>query len=1337
MTAYRLSLALALLAAGGIPIASADIKVSQVPLAKAASQPVAPNLLFILDDSGSMGWDYTPDYVNDNLCKRDASTTNLTACLIGHPPYMSAGFNKQYYDPRIRYAPGIKANGDSYPEMSASFTTNWTSVMDDGYKSSSAKSNLASQYTNRKWCKYNSSDCVANTTYAYPNGTYYTSGGSNTSSYTEDNVPPYYFNLQPIYCTTSDATNCSKTKTGSYQVEVPFRWCKSGSFTDCKAKKDSTYAIPSFIENETGVAAILKLTLGGWTSKNVQQSVSSIKVNGQELLSGTANYTSTSTNSTTNCTGLAAQIVAKISASAQFTATSSSCVVTLTAKTVGTWGNYAPSAVASVTTSGSIQTNGVDGFAFFKRVDIVSTTPKYQVNGSKPVGRSDCTTYTDGCSYTEEMTNFANWYAYYSTRIKSMKSAATQAFKNIDNSFRVGYTQINSLSGSYVTIKGFDTTQRSTWYTKLLGANASGSTPLREALSFAGRVFAGKKPSGISDDPMQYSCQQNFALLTTDGYWNGPNGDTSGTGVVDLAGSKIGNLDGGTTSRPYYEGPTTSSTSLADTAMYFYNNDLRTPTLGNCTSPSTGADVCENNVPISSDDPNEKQHMSTFTLGLGIDGQLTYRKDYKTALTGDFAQIKNNTLNWPQPKADSDTAVDDLWHAAVNGRGQYFSAQDPSVLVSSLKEALANISAQYGAGAAAATSTMEPVNGDNYAYVATYTTGKWVGNLESRLIDLASGNVNLQAQWCAENIPADPVKNLTACTGTLASKVAADSDTRKIYFNAAGTLTDFTKGNLGSRISNFDVTKLVQYPTWTTEYKAEANAEKLVNYLRGQWGYDNRDSNAFRFFRQRDSVLGDFVDSAPKYVCKASAYYEDPGYPGFSAGLGSGASCARTPAIYIGGNDGMLHAFNGSTGEEMWAFIPTPALTEMWRLADSTYGNNHRFFVDGTVTVGDVCISGCGGEGAVWKTILVAGLGPGVVQGSDPTTGAPLSGYFAMDVTEPSSPKLLWELTSATPGLGNKIGFAFGKPWLGKVNDAGGTPRWAVMMSSGVKPASQAASLIVVDAYSGSLVRSIDINGGVGFSRFSPKFTKPGIDQTATLVYGGDLDGNVWRIDPNSGDVAKVMSGTGQPFTTAPELTTCNGKTSVYIGSGKFIEAGDLTDKTPQTFYGFVDDYDNQGTLTSPRGSLQALSAGGATVSATSDSGSTRGWYLDLPDSPANGGAERVVMVDPKLEGNLLTFPTNIPESGVCLASGRSKLYQLPLGSCSVSAPFPPILNGSVRNLGNKLIVGMTSIKLPDGKIKLIVTGSDGQISSTSSGEQFSPTPFFGRRVTWREILRD
>ena len=103
----------------------------------------------------------------------------------------------------------------------------------------------------------------------------------------------------------------------------------------------------------------------------------------------------------------------------------------------------------------------------------------------------------------------------------------------------------------------------------------------------------------------------------------------------------------------------------------------------------------------------------------------------------------------------------------------------------------------------------------------------------------------------------------------------------------------------------------------------------------------------------------------------ALAGYTDANYATFADN-----NKTRQSVVYAGGNDGMLHAFNGETGVEMWAFVPSAVIPNLYKLADKSYGTNHRFYVDGPITVGDVCLATtCAAN--QWKTMLVGGLGKG------------------------------------------------------------------------------------------------------------------------------------------------------------------------------------------------------------------------------------------------------------------------------------------------------------------------------------------------------------------------
>ena len=156
-----------------------------------------------------------------------------------------------------------------------------------------------------------------------------------------------------------------------------------------------------------------------------------------------------------------------------------------------------------------------------------------------------------------EQQNFANWYSYYRTRILAMKTAVGRAFKAFDGHYRVGFLAIDN-NTPFVNVSEFAGSQRTAWYNSLYNNTPSGGTPLRVALSTAGRLYAGKlKGTKIgtvyATDPIQYSCQQNFTILSTDGFWN------SGGGVKLNGTTAIGNQDG-TEIRPYFDGTTATTT---------------------------------------------------------------------------------------------------------------------------------------------------------------------------------------------------------------------------------------------------------------------------------------------------------------------------------------------------------------------------------------------------------------------------------------------------------------------------------------------------------------------------------------------------------------------------------------------------------------------------------------------------------------------------------------------------------------------------------------------------------------------------------------------------------
>ena len=939
---------------------------------------------------------------------------------------------------------------------------------------------------------------------------------------------------------------------------------------------------------------------------------------------------------------------------------------------------------------------------------------------------------------SDERQNFANWYSYYRTRILAMKTALTRAVRDLDSNYRLGYSTIgytgaDAGDSAFLPIADFDAAQKKAFHAKLaaLVRPASG-TPLRGALSKAGRLY-GARIAGASD-PVQYACQQNFTILSTDGYWNsnvrsGVNEDAT-YGPLDLDGAPVGNRDG-SLPRPMHDGTPTAnaagatggaSDTLSDVAAYYYETDLRTPTLGNCRG-ALGLDVCANEVPASSADPATHQHMTTFTLGLGVNGTLAYRSDYPSAASGDFADIRSGLKNWPPPNDFGPSRVDDLWHAAVNGRGLYFSAADPVALASSLSGTLAALRARLGSAAAAASSNLEPVPGDNLVFAASYRTVQWDGSLEARTVDPASGAVSATPLWSVQ----EPLR-LQALSGDrlIHTDAPASSPTRLKPFTWS-SLTEDEKAYFASPCAPRQ--KLSQCGDFDATRSAAITGERLVNYLRGD---SSHATGSGALFRPRDRVLGDIVNAQPLYVGAPAFNYADAGHAAFRA-----ARAARAGRVYVGANDGMLHAFHATgtdAGKEAWAYVPALMLPELYRLADRNYAAMHRYFVDGTPVAGDICptapAASCAAD--AWRTILVGGYGAGG------------RGYYALDITDPDAPRALWQYSSADDG---DLGLSLGNPVITK--DADGT--WVVIFASGynnVSPGDGKGYLYVLNASNGTLLRKTGTGAGSvdtpsGLARINAWVESPA-DNTAQRIYGGDLLGNLWRFDMPGGSATRLaeLGHAGsvgvQPVTTRPELAIVRRggqrHAVVAVGTGRYLGLSDIADSTQQSIYVLRDDLGNTGlgrvraegvlkartVVTSADGRSRSIS--GAALDWSRD----KGWYLDL--GPTSAG-ERV-NVDMDLQLGVLKAAGNVPSNDPCAQGGSAWFYALDLGSGTA------LLNASAAGSlfsANALLTGIQTLRLESGVTSTLASDSVGVVSGQLDHGRPDAVGR-ARRLGWREL---
>lgn len=1316
---------------------AALVSLAQQPLQSATTSTVLPNIIFTIDDSGSMAGDFMPDWVDD-IYSRSSSPSK----------FKNSAINGIFYNPAIVYTPPVMFNADgsldtsTYPSIGSS---SWSSVLYDAYKKENSGSGS-------RLC---------------PDGTA-PSGSSPNQTCNLTNGADYYAFVPGEYCSDPALKTCraQTSPDAVYKYPALMRWCNSTALTTCQATRVSPYTNARY----PGMPAVTTISISGSGST----SVSSVKVNGEEIMSASV---SASTSSSTLATNIASRINNCTSAItgnctvAGYSASASSGVVTIWAPTNGI--TYTPVVTKSGTKTFTVAAfnGGVPGSEV--RVQIKSTITSYPYPGStsKYPDRTDCAGTT--CSYTEEMTNFANWFTYYHTRMEMMKTATGRSFKSIDNKFRVGFNAISytgATDGSkFLHVDKFELAQKNSWYKTLYGSVPSSYTPLRGALSKVGRIFAHKLTGAA--DPMQYSCQQNFSILSTDGYWNTHN-ESSSYGPIGLGGANVGDLDSGSTTRPMLDINSTANT-LADVAKYYHDTDLRNSSLSNCTG-ALGLDVCEDNVFTTSSDNNTKQHMTSFGIALGADGTLNYQDDYLTATSGDYYDLKNglNGKNWPIPSVSDgggdETNIDDLWHAAVNGQGQYFSAKNPKQVVDGLNAALASISKKIGSGAAAATSNLNVTLGNNSSYVPSYTTGSWRGNLCKYPIDVDDGHVQATAAWCVEDLPKDECKapavlrnevvsgdsiwycvtgGVTTCpdgildgtdckvevsldtTGTMKAMVGPNTDTRKIYIKKAdgSSLVDFKYDNLSaSQKALFDSpTALSQWPALTLTQQGLAQGANLVDYLRGQTQYEDRTENANRLFRKRDATLGDFVESQPIYFGAPTFSYLDAGYSTFKA-----SNASRAGTVFIGGNDGMLHAFDSSNGKERWAFVPSMVMKNMWKLADFNYATNHTYYVNGAAVSGDIYVGGS------WKSILVGSLHGGG------------RGYYALDITDPTSPIFLWELsfTQTTDHVlvtDDNIGYSFAEPKIMKDKDG----NWHVYVTSGynnVSPGDGGGYIYELNPMTGAVVHKIETGTGdtttpSGLAKIELYAGASEVDNTGTHIYGGDLLGNVWRVDMSDYSIKKFallkdsLGGT-QPVTTRPELATIDDKRVVYVGTGKYLEVSDLTTIQQNTVYAIKDSYVAADLpLVNPRTILHqqtfSTSGGQRTASVSDGIFVDPGWYEDLPVS-----GERVA-IDPQLEFAVLAYSTIIPEATVCAPGGTGYTMYVDFRTGTAMKGSP---GGAVGQKTNSPNVGMNIYTTASGKIVLTHTESGSPIPDVVPDVKFesSTSNYQGKRVIWREITQ-
>lgn len=845
------------------------------------------------------------------------------------------------------------------------------------------------------------------------------------------------------------------------------------------------------------------------------------------------------------------------------------------------WGNNSFLSTCSPYASNKCS-GGYTAAHYFDYNQSASCPPPPEVSNS-----NSCYTYKEITTNADKK-NFAIWYSFYRNRNLATRSAANLAFYTMPDNVRLTWGALNSCymgnnsSGSCYNNKmdRFTDQHRVNFFKWIDTFPANGGTPLHRAMHRAGEFVRSEKAD-------KSVCRANYHVFMTDGMWNNrgnSKGDVDSTTTTLPDGTAYSGLQA-----PYWDGQSGSGTrdTLADSAFYYWANDLR-PDLENKIAPY---------MPIKSGNPTKDywdprnnpatwQHMVNFTVGLGLSNSLTKESQHGTqnaptwhgdsrsptfADMDELMGLGSNGLSWPNIISDKASTIYDLWHAAINSRGEFFSADSPDSLVRAFQQILERISGRSTTGSSPAMNSGVGDDGTGYAYQASYAADQnWAGDLVAteKSID-PHGNYLETEKWSAAELL--DLRNY---------------NDRKIFMaKPSGTgMVKFDWNNLSA------AQKIALNRDPDRGGNVDSLGQERLKFLHGNRSRENNP------FRTRTSVLGDIVNSKPITV-RGARYLT--GYANRIEGADSKYEefyeehKNRTPMVYVGANDGMLHAFDANTGKEEFAFVPSAVFNNLYKLTASGYGEaQHQFFVDGSPVVADVFFDN------KWRTVLVGTLGAGG------------KGMFALDVTDPSSIKLLWEFNEdqlAANDFEVKLGYSYSQPTIARLHNG----RWAAVVGNGYAATGSnngKASLLIIDIEDGSLTKELIVAGkpGVPNGMSTPKLADINGDGIADYAYAGDQQGNVWRFDfapassnsdnpflrtkaPRSGETvdfqisfggaslfkALDQNGNPQPITAAPSIIrhpSGNGYI-IVVGTGRFYADGDkngLTDSS-QSVYGIWD----------------------------------------------------------------------------------------------------------------------------------------------------------------------
>jgi type IV pilus assembly protein PilY1 len=854
------------------------------------------------------------------------------------------------------------------------------------------------------------------------------------------------------------------------------------------------------------------------------------------------------------------------------------------------------------------------------------------------------------------------------------------------------------------------------------------------------------------NDPIQYSCQKNFILGI---------GDVNTHYDTDLPGTTLNSSPAIEPTMPAEVSAdstinVTSATNMVGTLQGISNlGTTRTGSSNHASYFIAGLAYDAHTKDIRSD-YNGSQTVSTYWLDV-LEGQTYSSKNqfWLAAKYGGFTVP--NGFNPDAATNTTTTLTSGMWTTTGETVGadprpdNYFIASNGASMVIGLRNAFARIVAENAAATSTAfsTTTANTTRTGTGSYATTYNPRGWTGDvIGSELSFDTNGDPVLTGRWNAASILDATLstnrKIVTCCTS-----------------GGAGVPFRYTNMTATALAPRTNLASFGAVPGVTSQ-----SATNYLSYLRGDRTQELSNGGPYR---TRTSVLGDIVGSRANPVGKPQFPYADQ----FNAGYGTFRSTytSRKTVVYVGANDGMLHALDGAmtgatAGSELFAFVPSFAYGDSTTAPTqglASQGNPnfvHHYLVDATAQNFDVDFNRTSGATTTapdWRTIVVGGLGKGG------------RGYYALDVTDPTSwtsetavaSKVLWEFTDPD------MGYSFAEPRVVKTAKYG----WTVLLSSGYSNSDGKGYLFLVNPRTGALLEKIATTEGSTTTPLDMAhmalFIPSQRDYTVESMYAGDLQGNVWRFDLRGTGtyaaptkIARLTDalGNAQPVTTVPRVAVdaASSKRYVAIATGRLLADSDISDGQRQTVYVIADGTATEGnfftTATLPGSVSFPITRSQLNNNANTLAGigstplSAMGWYYDL-EVASNGVAERVT-VDMDTYQGTVAAAINLPNGDACspagsgravslrLADGRTTLVTTDATTGATTSVATVTFNSPVTNLQYFTVGGQTDLLVGTGTSG---GGSGGSVGPGGAGGQVTRIKNEAagstlRRLNWREV---